>query len=268
MSPIKLRRFTLIELIIAIALMVMIASIVAMTGMSFYNGYDSSVRATAKLKEYMAIDNVMDSHIRNTVPFKWKDDDGTSRLIFNGDEHELHFTTLRRSYGDRPGALLFVRIFVEEDKLIAAYSPYPRLPWIEEEQESMPWTREIIAENVEEVTFAYAEKSTEVEGQIEFLETYLEEENSVLPLGIKMTVRWLDGTQEQWFRRVSGSSANSSFGERTATASTTSAAAQSSNSAASRNTGAVSGGGRSSGRNNSSGNPGGAVRPGRGGRTR
>ena len=67
MSQIKHQPFTLIELIIAIALMVMIAAIVAMTGATFYNGYDRSVRATAKLKEYMAIDNVMDSHIRNIV---------------------------------------------------------------------------------------------------------------------------------------------------------------------------------------------------------
>jgi len=265
MSKIKHRRFTLIELIIAIALMVMVATIVAMTGMTFYNGYESSVRATAKLKEYMAIDNLMDSHVRNMVPFNWKDEDGTSRLVFNGDEHELHFTTLRRSYGDRPGALLFVRVFVEDEKLIAAYSPYPRLPWIEEAQDSMPWTREVIAENVEDVTFAYAEKSTEIEGQIEFLETYLEEENSSLPLGIKMTVRWKDGSTEQWFRRVAGSSANSSFGERTAGNTESASSASRENTASGSN---VSGGRTSSGRGNSSGNTSGSGRPGGGGRTR
>ena len=212
----KISRFTLIELVVSIALLMVVAAVTAMSGAAFYNGYQRSLRVTEELKELMAIDNLMDTHVRNLIPFKWKDDEGVSRLIFNGEENELFFATLRRSYGKRPGALLFIRIFIEEGELIAEYSPYPRLPWIEENDDNMPWEREVIARNVSEVTFAYAETSTETEGSVEFLDTYLEEEISSPPLAIKMTVEWQNGRKEQWLRRVAGSSANSSFGVRTA----------------------------------------------------
>ena len=109
---------------------------------------------------------------------------------------------------------IFVRVFVEDEKLIAEYSPYPRLPWLEEGDESMPMTREIIAENVLQVTFNYAEKSTENDEAVDFLEEFREEENTVLPLAVLMKIEFTDGTQEQWLRRVAGVSKNSTFGYR------------------------------------------------------
>ncbi len=256
-------RFTLIELVVSIALLMVVAAITAMSGAAFYNGYQRSLRVTGELKELMAIDNLMDTHIRNMVPFKWKDDDGNSRVLFNGDENELFFSTLRRSYGKRPGALLFIRVFVEDGELIAEYSPYPRLPWIEEDDDSMPWEREVLASGVEQVTFSYAENSTETEGSVEFLDTFLEEENSILPLAVKMTVEWQNGRKEQWLRRVAGSSANSSFGERTNTGSTTltqPAAATASVGGVSGNSGTNTSGRRSRRNQNQSQNPGGGVR--------
>ncbi len=256
----RISRFTLIELVVSIALLMAVAAITAMSGAAFYNGYQRSLRVTEELRELMAIDNLMDTHIRNLIPFKWKDDEGTSRLIFNGDENELFFATLRRSYGKRPGALLFIRIFVENDELIAEYSPYPRFPWLEEQDENMPWEREVIARNVAQVTFAYAETSAETEGGVEFLETYLEEDISSPPLAVKMTVEWHNGRKEQWLRRVAGSAANTSFGVRTAlnsdsaTAATGSTSAQTSvpAPAAGQGSGRSGGSGRFSQRN---GNP-------------
>ncbi len=243
-SSSKISRFTLIELVVSIALLMVVAAVTAMSGAAFYNGYQRSLRVTEELKELMAIDNLMDTHIRNLIPFKWRDDEGVSRLIFNGEENELFFATLRRSYGKRPGALLFIRIFVEDGELIAEYSPYPRLPWLEENDDNMPWEREVIARNVSEVTFAYAETSTETEGSVEFLETYLEEEISSPPLAVKMTVQWQNGRKEQWLRRVAGSSANSSFGVRTAFTGESSAAETAASSSSSAGSSGRSSGGR------------------------
>ena len=202
----KLRsNFTLIELVVSIAILIVIAGIVGVAGAAFYNGYERSLRVTGRLKMCMAIDNLMDTHIRNMVPFKWRDEEGNSRLTFDGEENRIHFTTLRRSYGDRPGALLFIRVFVEDSKLIAEYSPYPRLPWAEEEgDESKPVVREIIAENVNTVTFLYAEKSSEDSNAVDWLEEFREEEYSVLPLAVMMKIEFTDGTTEQWMRRVAG----------------------------------------------------------------
>ena len=154
----KIFRFTLIELVISMAILMAVTGIIAMASKSFYDGYDRSAKVTKRLKEYMAIDNIMDVHVRNLIPFQWKDDNGNSRFVFSGEEHRLHFTTLRRSYSKRAGSLIFIRLFVEENQLIAEYSTTPRLPWKEEGDETMPYTREVIAENIEEITFTYAEK--------------------------------------------------------------------------------------------------------------
>ena len=66
--------FTLIELIVSMGILMAVTGIVAMASKSFYDGYDRSARVTRRLKEYMAIDNIMDVHVRNMIPFQWKDD--------------------------------------------------------------------------------------------------------------------------------------------------------------------------------------------------
>ena len=210
--------FTLIELIISMGILMAVTGIVAMASKSFYDGYERSAKVTRRLKEYMAIDNLMDVHVRNLIPFEWKDDNGNSRFVFSGEEHKLHFTTLRRSYGKRAGSLIFIRIFVEENQLIAEYSTLPRLPWKEDDEENMPYEREVIAENVEEITFSYAEKAAEDEDEdgtgISWKENWPEDEHAAPPLAIRMHLKWSDGTSEYWLRRVAGVAKDSTFGTR------------------------------------------------------
>ncbi len=263
----KRYNFTLIELVVSIAILIVIAGIVGVSGAAFYNGYERSLRVTNRLKMLMAIDNLMDTHIRNMVPFNWKDEEGKSRLLFDGEENRIFFTTLRRSYGDRPGALIFVRVFVEDEKLIAEYSPYPRLPWLEEGDESMPMTREVLAENVLQVTFNYAEKSTENDEAVDFLEEFREEENSVLPLAVLMKIEFTDCTQEQWLRRVAGVSKNSTFGYRPKPENNSSADdGNQVNAGSNRSSSVNTGSSRSSGRSYRGGGGGGNRGGGRGGR--
>ena len=47
--------FTLIELVVSIAILIVIASIVGVSGMAFYNGYERSLRVTNRLKMLMAV---------------------------------------------------------------------------------------------------------------------------------------------------------------------------------------------------------------------
>lgn len=219
-------RFTLIELIISMGILMAVTGIIAMASKSFYDGYERSAKVTRRLKEYMAIDNIMDVHIRNLIPFQWNDENGNYRFVFSGEEHKLHFTTLRRSYGNRPGSLIFIRLFVEENKLIAEYATTPRLPWKEDEEETMPYTREVIAENVEEITFTYAEKATGEDDEdgtgVKWEENWPEDEHAAVPLAIRMQVKWSDGTTEYWLRRVAGVAKDSTFGKRETTDGTTS----------------------------------------------
>jgi hypothetical protein len=152
------------------------------------------------------------------IPFQWKDDNSNTRFVFSGEEHRLHFTTLRRSYGKSAASLIFVRLFVEENQLIAEYSTLPRLPWKEDGDETMTYEREVIAENIEQITFTYAEKASEEEDEdgtgISWEENWPEDEHAAIPLAIRMHIQWTDGSSEYWLRRVAGVAKDSTFGVR------------------------------------------------------
>jgi Pseudopilin GspJ. len=198
---------------IAMGLLVVVALIVGTASATFYNSYRRSVKTTERLKSYQAIDRVMDGNLRNLIPFKWVDDDASeSRYVFEGEADSLHFTALRRTYGNDRGAFLFIRLKVENDELVAEYSSYPRLPWLEEGKQE--YNREVLAKNVRSVRFLYYDM---VDDEIEEEETWDEDDHDNLPLAIQMTVEWADGTSEQWLRRTAGSSSNSTLGVRTET---------------------------------------------------
>ena len=204
------RYFTLIEMVVAMAVMVVVAMIIGTASATFYNAYQRSARSIGHLETCLAIDRIFDSLIRNAVPFKWNDEENASRFVFEGNNDSLLFTSLRRIYGKDSSALLFVRLLVEDEQLIAEYSSSPILPWSEEEEQGIE--REIIAKNIAGITFEYAEFDEE-EG-IEWLETWEEDEHETLPLAIRMTVEWTDGRKEYWLRRLAGVAKESTFGYR------------------------------------------------------
>ena len=217
MKTLRRTPFTLVELICAMLVMMVVALVIATAASSFYNGYRRSVTATEKLKERMAIDRIWDTTIANMLPFKWNDENNASRYVFSGKSDELLVTTLRRVYGSDPSALLFIRLKVEDDQLVAIYSDYPMLPW-EEDEPSAVTKREVIAEDVASISFQYADRDED--NELEWLEEWEEEEHTNLPLAIRMTVEWRNGTREYWLRRTCGVSYNSTFGNRAAATST------------------------------------------------
>ena len=206
--------FTLVELVAAMAILIFVALIIGTASMTFYNAWRRSTRAAAFLKTCQSIDRVMDNCVRNMIVFQWYDDiENRDRVIFQGDPDLLHFATLRRSYrGDR-GALLFVRLRVENEQLIAEYSFYPRPHWAEEDE--YVWEREVLADKVRSVHFLYALKnnSDEIEWDEQWEEydsQSLETKTNIttIPLAVQMTVEWLDGSSEVWLRRAAGTAAN------------------------------------------------------------
>ena len=204
------RNFTLIEMVVAMAVMVVVAMIIGTASATFYNAYQRSTRSISRLETCLAIDRIFDSLIRNAIPFKWMDDENSSRFVFEGNNDSLLFTALRRTYGKDSSAIIFVRLLVEDEQLIAEYSNSPILPWSEENDQGIE--REIIAKNIAAITFEYAEFDEE-EG-IEWLEVWEEDEHEALPLAIRMTVEWTDGRKEYWLRRLAGIAKDSTFGQR------------------------------------------------------
>lgn len=212
-NPTMRKCFTLIELVVAMAIMIVVALIIATASSTFYNAYSRSLRATKKLKTYMAIDRIWDTCVRNMVPFKWKDEENVSRFIFEGTEDTLLFTALRRAHGDDPNGLIFIKLEVVNSKLIAHSSFYPMRFWLEDEVTDQKIEKEILAEDVKEITFEYAEMNQDGDA-IEWLETWEEDEHAAIPLAVRMKVEWNDGTVEYWLRRTAGVDFRSTFGYR------------------------------------------------------
>lgn len=208
--------FTLIEMVVAMAVMLMVAMIIGTAGKIFYDDYRRAVRTTSRLGEYMAIDRIWDGAVRNAVPFKWTDEEGVSRFVFEGKSDTLMFTALRRADGAAPGALVFIRLRLEDGELAAYYSFYPRPPWDDEYQEDDPehFTREVLASGVAAVSFQYAEVGESEDAEIEWLDEWDEDEHAAIPLAIRMTLEWNDGRREYWLRRTCGTALHSTFGNR------------------------------------------------------
>ncbi len=212
----KFRRpFTLVELVVAMAVMLMVAMIIGTASTAFYHSYQRTLRHTDRLKEYMAIDRMWDTGVRNMVPFQWRDSEDEVRFVFEGEPDTMLFATLRRAYGNDPGALMFVRLRLDEEgSLVADYSFYPRTQWDEEGEDNREMTTEVLATKVAAIHFQYAEVSDGEDDAFEWFETWEEEEHAAIPLAVRLTVEWEDGTTEYWLRRVAGVSGKSTLGIR------------------------------------------------------
>ena len=216
LNPNKTRRirrsnFTLMELVAATGIMLAIAGIIAFASRSFFRALASAERVSAQLQVYLNIDQLMDGCFRNMIPFNWETTDVNDDTfqVFLGEENMIHFTTLRRSYDDNSGNLFFVRVFVEDEQLIAEYSKFPRLPWYDEDDDLMPYDREVLATNVDRISFMYAGAQ---DSTIIWLNVWDREEYDFIPLAVQMTVEWKDGTEERWLRRTAASGGNSVYG--------------------------------------------------------
>jgi len=210
--------FTLVELVAAMAIMIFVALIIGTASAAFYNAWKRSVRITDRLKVRQNIDRIMDSCVRNMIPFSWKDEDDTEQVVFEGSKEEIFFTARRRAAEGENSAYLFIRLKVnEKQQLVAEYHPLPRFPWQEEGKYEMK--QEVLAENVMSVSFLYASLEDEEIIWDEDWEEYDPEaapddttDILLIPLAVQMTVEWQDGTTEVWLRRTAAASRHSRFG--------------------------------------------------------
>ena len=205
--------FTLMELVAAAGIMLAVAGIIAFASRSFFRALASAERVSAQLQVYLNIDQVMDGCFRNMIPFNWETTDVNDDTfqVFMGEPDWIHFTTLRRSYDDAGGNLFFVRVYVDDrtDELVAEYSKFPRLPWYDDDEDLMPYDREVLATNVDNVSFLYAGAQDDT---VVWKEEWDRETYDFIPLAVQMTVEWKDGTEECWLRRTAASGGNSVYG--------------------------------------------------------
>ncbi|MBR7145430.1 MAG: prepilin-type N-terminal cleavage/methylation domain-containing protein [Lentisphaeria bacterium] len=205
----KKHTFTLVELIAAMAVLALIGSASAAALVGFQRSHDKVATLSERLERNRKLDKVAEL-MTNMIPFFWKDetDDNQEHLVFDGMEDELYFTAMRLPDSQGRGAFIFVRLYINDDNALACdYKDTPLLPWLELDEQSNIKTV-ILAENVANLTFIYADYDEDDE--IEWLEVWDQDDEEYedrLPAAVGFTVEFENGEKLSYLRRTAGLSA-------------------------------------------------------------
>ncbi len=204
------RRFTLLELAIAVLLLAMLTASLFAAATAIAGSWERLSKERARFAELLTVDRTLDGLLVNVVPFLWPDQqqEGGPRLLFEGRRDQLGFATVVQPHDTTSGGLRFVHLFVRDGTLIAAYQPRPVLVL----DRPLEATREsLLASQVERLDCFYADLSPQ--GDWQWLDEWNPSgERNELPLAIQVTVTWKDGRVESWLRRTAGSSQYERYG--------------------------------------------------------
>ena len=193
------RRFTLIEMILAAGLLAAVMCIAAMALRSAQQTWQSVDGARLRMERLLAVDAIAENAFRNAVNFTWFDGAHKECLCFDGQPDTVMFPYLHRMATREDGALRFIKIYLEDGNLTAAYRPYPMLP----EDDAKECETEILAGGVKEVSFRYAFADDD---RLVWFDRWDNDKMRNVPSAIEMTVTFSDGGEFRWLRRTSGNS--------------------------------------------------------------
>ena len=211
----KYHSFTLVELLSAMAILVLVGTASAAALYGYHRSHAKVARMSERLERNRKIDKVAEL-MGNMIPFSWSaaSEDGRT-LLFEGSENELFFTAMRLPDNQGRGAIIFVRLYVdEENRLVCEYSNTPVLPWDEDTDKPAGMKTAVIAENVESLTMRYGEYNED--DQIDWLEVWDQEDDEYknrLPAAVGFTVEFSDGEKLSYLRRTAGLSAFSGLAQ-------------------------------------------------------
>ena len=194
--------FTLIELIVASAILVLLLGILFAAGNGVTQSWSRLQAEEARFEEVMELDRTLDNIFSNTVPFHWPDKDMKPVLMFQGGAESVRLTYRHTANAPGEGALRFVTLSVVDGLFLAQYSDRPRLKW---EDSSAVVQKSVLARGVADANFQYADWKQD-SGIVWVSEWDPDNERQDIPLAIMLTLHWKDGRQETWLRRTAGNS--------------------------------------------------------------
>lgn len=216
------RRFTLIEILIAVAIFTLVMLTLYGFGRQVTRGWERIRRDQHRLSDLMTLDRALDTMLGNAVPFLWPDPDAgdppPDRLVFAGHQDWLLLTTLQRAaVEDSDGAIRFVLLSVEDGQLLARYHSRPFRHWRDVGEAGRV---AVLATGVDRVEFQYADftpgDNAEWDSRLEWTsewDTNPDLPREEIPLAIMITVVWQDGRVESWLRRTAGQGYRERYGK-------------------------------------------------------
>lgn len=216
------RRFTLIEVIVAVAIMTLVLVALHGFGRQVTHAWERMRRDQHRLGDLMTLDRALDGMLTNAIPFLWPEPDADvgakEALVFAGRSDSLLLTTLNRSVtADSDGAIRFALLSVEDGELVARCHSRPFWDWREVGEAGQV---SVLATGVDRVEFAYADfnpdDNAEWDDRLEWTSEWDvddERPRQEIPLAIMVTVVWQDGRVESWLRRTAGQGYRERFGK-------------------------------------------------------
>ncbi len=209
--------FTMLELLIAVS----ITMLVALGLYGFSSGVSSAwaqlMAERNRVQELLALDRVIDRSLSNLVPFVWKnpDDDNEEFPFIVATPESLRFAYLHTIRDPGEGALRFAEFILEDGTLYLKYANRPFYDW---DQVADHAQTVILAENVAEISFQYADWNDDTDAEWADRLLWLDEwetedsERKDAPLAVLLTITWNDGRTQSWMRRTMGNSLRERFG--------------------------------------------------------
>ncbi|MCP3965530.1 MAG: prepilin-type N-terminal cleavage/methylation domain-containing protein [Lentisphaerae bacterium] len=201
--------FTLFEVMLAIGIFAVISFLVASILFGMQRSWIKIKINSHYLNNDRGIDRIADYAFRNAVPFNWPDQNRRPRQIFTGASNSMTLAYLHRVTAPAQGGIRFIRLFVRNKKLIAAYRNSPIIYWVDENLDEHS-QQEVIADNVESISFLYADR---INGAINWTSDW-NPEKPYIPLAVQMTLKFQNGDSVSWLRRTAGSSYETHLGRR------------------------------------------------------
>lgn len=210
--PRRKRRFTLLELIIATGLMTLVIGMVSVVIFAVLREWDAIEQNARVLREFQAIDRLVESAFRNAIYFEWNIENPSAndkpQLVFKGEHNSVYFVYRHPAAGAPPTMLRFIRIYQDGSNLVATYRNTPILPeHVYGETRNM--ITEVIATNVRKVEFTYAARDPE-NGAVNWVTSWDNEEYLEIPIAIQLGLTLEAGgntnseIHEVWLRRTAG----------------------------------------------------------------
>lgn len=194
--------FTLLEVIIAIALLLLIVVALVGFGREMARSWEKLRGEHARFRALLTLDRAMDGLLGNAVPFSWPNEDGESVAFFVGESEYLRLASLHAVTQADEGALRFAEVFVRDGLLQVAYTVRP---YRTAAPDSAQVRTTILATGVDRVEFTYADWSNDESGdwgrRLEWVNEW-DADRQELPLAVMATVWWDDGRVESWLRRL------------------------------------------------------------------
>ena len=204
--------FTLLEVVIALALFAGLAvtSVTLISRMS--SSYETQNERSAHVENLVALDRTLKKMFTNMVKYSWRDEDNQRLPHFTGTSDFMRFVHLNRVNDINDGGLRFVELFLDDQGRFTAR--YQTRPYRNAEEMNEDAYLSILAENIASVQFDYA-SVTEDESSSEFMEWLQEwdEEKADIPLAVMVTLNWKDETSETFLWRTAGNGYYERYGD-------------------------------------------------------